>query len=378
MGESFEQLRDKSLLQVTLPGSHNSGNYEGGLRADVLCESDYRYNEYLAASSPLLAKGVAVLSQTEFDRRMIPWNINHFHTIKEQLLLDGVRYLHLKICNFDKTGKSVLDLASITFQHRGYTTRETVKSTLQDVLHFLHAHPREIVILAFNNLHNNASKTFSSSDVEALSAALEMMAGDHMMNKEDFFGKTLGELVGAGRRLAVFVKGVRSHSRTIPSENLVENWDPAMANGNLTAAKAWLVKDLAKATKFYVMQANPNNAERLMYEAMNSGRGAQSNLQFLANFLSELHGLVVEMVRQEPAAHINVIDTDFLSISRPYQTSVQLMGIAPVFSEAMSTSTVLSVGLLPVCLAAASAVLVMWTAWSWWSRRSNGYQRHVQ
>ena len=36
MGENFEVLRDRSLLGITLPGSHNSGNYQGALHADLL------------------------------------------------------------------------------------------------------------------------------------------------------------------------------------------------------------------------------------------------------------------------------------------------------------------------------------------------------
>ena len=33
MGDSFDHLKGKSLLKITLPGSHNSGNYVGGLHA---------------------------------------------------------------------------------------------------------------------------------------------------------------------------------------------------------------------------------------------------------------------------------------------------------------------------------------------------------
>lgn len=34
---------------------------------------------------------------------MLPWNINHFRPIKAQLE-DGIRFLHLKICNFGVPG----------------------------------------------------------------------------------------------------------------------------------------------------------------------------------------------------------------------------------------------------------------------------------
>ena len=35
MERNFQQLQHKTLLQLTLPGSHNSGNYQGGLHADL-------------------------------------------------------------------------------------------------------------------------------------------------------------------------------------------------------------------------------------------------------------------------------------------------------------------------------------------------------
>lgn len=36
MAEHFEILQHRTLLEITLPGSHNSGNYQGGLHADLL------------------------------------------------------------------------------------------------------------------------------------------------------------------------------------------------------------------------------------------------------------------------------------------------------------------------------------------------------
>ena len=36
IGQNFQRLREKTLLEITLPGSHNSGNYQGGLHTDVL------------------------------------------------------------------------------------------------------------------------------------------------------------------------------------------------------------------------------------------------------------------------------------------------------------------------------------------------------
>eukprot|EP00913_Durusdinium_trenchii_P024078 g22614.t1 len=213
MAEHFEILQHRTLLEITLPGSHNSGNYQGGLHADLLCESDYKYGEYLgSASSHLLQEsGRPLLSQAEFDRRMIPWNINHFRPINAQLS-EGVRFLHLKICNFGAPGAPTMDLGTVHFQHRGYTTRETVASTLQELRAFLDAHPKEIVILGFNNLHNRASKSFGEMDIAALAVALETSIGpENLISREQLYRQTLRELVEANRRIAVFLKVTRTN-----------------------------------------------------------------------------------------------------------------------------------------------------------------------
>jgi len=41
MERNFQQLQHKTLLQLTLPGSHNSGNYQGGLHADLSSDGKF-------------------------------------------------------------------------------------------------------------------------------------------------------------------------------------------------------------------------------------------------------------------------------------------------------------------------------------------------
>lgn len=350
MERNFQQLQHKTLLQLPLPGSHNSGNYQGGLHADLLCQSDYRYDEYLASESSrmLQTSGRSVFSRSEFDQRMIPWNVNHFHPIRAQLREDGVRFLHLKLCNFGAPGAPTMDLATVRFQHRGYTTRETVASTIQDLREFLHEYSKEIVILGFNNLHNSDSKSFDKADIAALSVALEMAIGaENLISHQQLLTQSLGDLVAAGRRLAVFVKGAEPGSHVIPSQPVLdENWSPVMASGDLAQSARWLLEDLSSSKRskrtgrFYVMQANPNNAESKIYESMNSNQLPASNLDFLRGFLQDLQGLVLAATHADPDIQINVIDTDFLSISQPYATAMQLMALpnaSPVNSDLSSS-----------------------------------------
>ena len=155
-----------------------------------------------------------------------------------------------------------------------------------------------------------------------------------------------------------------------------------MASGNLSAAKDWLLQDLkSQATRraqYYVMQANPNNAESLMYEAMNSGNGPQSNLRFLEGFLTDLRSLVLGARQQEPQIQINVIDTDFLSISQPYQICMQLMGFSPSLGSSPSFTESPDLTwrwLLRLSLMLVSAGLLVWTYRA--CRTPSGYQRHT-
>jgi hypothetical protein len=73
---------------------------------------------------------------------------------------------------------------------------------------------------------------------------------------------------------------------------------------------------------------------------MNSNQLPASNLDFLRGFLQDLQGLVLAASHADPDIQINVIDTDFLSISQPYATAMQLMALpnaSPVNSDLSSS-----------------------------------------
>lgn len=174
----------------------------------------------------------------------------------------------------------------------------------------------------------------------------------------------------------VFLKGApQDLGHIIPSElALEENWSPVMASGDLTGAKAWLLKDLKTSAvqrdRFYVMQANPNNAEEKMYERMNANSSPASNLDFLEKFLQDLPALILQAAHEEPRIQINVIDSDFLNISNPYATAMELMMPTRALTEGSTGLTGLGfwiLGLLSLCgLLACTAFLAR-------RSRSNGY-----
>ncbi len=151
--------------------------------------------------------------------------------------------------------------------------------------------------------------------------------------------------------LEVFLKDADPDSSYIISSQmaLAENWSPVMASGDLLGSKTWLLQDLqSSATQgfYYVMQANPNNAESKMYEAMNSNAAPKSNLEFLRGFLMALPGFILQAVAENPKIQINVIDSDFLNISKPYETAMQLMGLpgpSTMLEESSGVTTILPI-----------------------------------
>ena len=76
MGTNWKSIKDLTIANLTLPGSHNSGNIKGELNADNLCKSDYKYyDRYL---SQVTANKITFLplTQDEFDDAFIPWNFH--------------------------------------------------------------------------------------------------------------------------------------------------------------------------------------------------------------------------------------------------------------------------------------------------------------
>eukprot|EP01045_Picozoa_sp_COSAG04_P057306 COSAG04_NODE_27236_length_285_cov_0.833333_1_plen_92_part_10 len=89
MEDNWEALRDKTLLQLTLPGSHNSGNVRQWLGQGPKCASDDKYAAYKEQGG--------AMEQEEFDTFFLPWQVNHDAGVGVQLL-SGIRFFHLKLC----------------------------------------------------------------------------------------------------------------------------------------------------------------------------------------------------------------------------------------------------------------------------------------
>lgn len=326
MGKHWNRIKSLTLMNLTLPGSHNAGNTPE-LSASRTCATDYRYEEYRSAM------GDAALGKKEFDTLFIPWNINHRSGIAQQLL-EGSRWFHLKICNFNMPDALEPDLGNVFHSHRGYTSPESLSQSLGVMGEFLKKNKKEVLVLGFNNIHSNFGDVGQTQIVALAAQVLKMLLQfdiGHICRSE-LKTKTLESLIASNQRVAIFFEGVASElpDGVLASRDLLlEGWDNAMASGNLAASEAWLEDDLKKNAikqdRFYVMQANPNNAEDVMYRLL--GENPASLEVWEKPFLLGLRRLIFEVVAEEPNVRINVVSTDLFGVSQPYQIAMELNGL---------------------------------------------------
>jgi len=348
MEDHWDRIGSRGLMQLTLPGSHNAGNGPD-LSADRICESDYRYSEFLRSREPNASE--PELDRKSFDAAFLPWNVNHKRSFLEQLV-DGCRWFHLKICNFNGASESVMDVKNVYHQHRGYTSQHSVWQMLEDVRQFLLSHPYEVIVLSFNNLHNNISKNFETLAFVSGLRRYFFTAGVDLITIEEFKTKSLGDLKAAQKRVAVFVQGqadMMPPGFIASNDVLTEDWDGmAMASGDLSAASQWLRDDLRSAAtrrgRFFALQANPNQAEENMYSLIRQGLPPFSLEAFLDPFLKGLEKLILDTVDEEPGIMINAIATDFIETARVFDMAMQLNGListtpVPMPANASNTST---------------------------------------
>ena len=340
MEDNWGLLSSRTLLEVTLPGSHNAGNTEQELGTGPKCTTDDKYAAYQRQGGQLL--------QEEFDPLFLPWNVNHASTIGQQLLA-GVRFFHLKLCWVRSDSGEALRLSDVRHQHRGFTAA-TAESIVGVMTSFLASHRRETIVLGLNNLNqfDDAAKgTLAQLLVDAFVAV-----GIAAVGPDQLYTSTLAELSESNARVAIFFDDGAGY--TLPasvnpsSTTLYENWDDRMESGDPDDAATWLLEDVQRyATtpheRFYVLQANPNNAMSAMYSQVDAtaaaGAGGASSYhngnslrQWEAGFLLRLGTLVRRALAENPTAVINAISTDFMELSSVVELALSVGGL-PLVDE---------------------------------------------
>jgi len=332
MGWNWKTIKDWTLMNLTVPGAHNTGIHGGLHTGYATCAVDYRYEEYKKTVG-----NKSALDKADFDMYFIPWNVNQIGPMAVQLA-SGARWFHMKLCSFNAAGVEHLDLRRVLFTHRGYTTHESLGEMLDLMLVFLRECPKEVVVLNLNHLYNK-DRGVSQADFEALSEAVLQkvtLYGMKSVRRQDLETATLEELVEAGRRVAIFSKGATAEGPEgiLPTgELLSERWDDVMESGDIAGSNAWLIKELKTQAvlrgRYYVMQANPNDSEPNMYRLLGSDDPStpKSLREWEKPFLVNLESLILDTMNETPGIMINAISTDLFDLSKPYEIAMKLNGL---------------------------------------------------
>lgn len=230
MEDNWSALSAMTLLQVTLPGSHNSGNTieELGTDGSPKCESDNTYTNYLSHRTAT----TAALSADAFDAAFLPWNVNHGMSIGSQLS-EGVRWFHLKACWIEsRTSTTIMALNDVYHQHRGFTA-QSLEYIISEMIDFLEDNPKEFIVIGMNNLNNFASAdkaTLATLMVAAFNTAGYTTVGQPGSATTADITMNMASLQALQARVCIFFDGSQDLPATVmPSKtSLYENWDDAV------------------------------------------------------------------------------------------------------------------------------------------------------
>ncbi|CAJ1345668.1 unnamed protein product [Effrenium voratum] len=235
--------RNRNRRDLMMPGSHNSG--ASNLEQQGKCMAVYEsIKRRIQEEAPDNLK--SLITDGMLEAYWKPWNENQKLSISEQLE-QGVRWFHLKVCNFvgENSRFGPFNLSEVYHAHGGFTS-VTLESILLDILSFLNTHPKEVAVVGLNDLFEIENLTSFGAAVAQL---VEHQSSLQLIRAEDWM-QTLEALQSSNRRLAVFLKD-NSTEGILPSDQyLVENWnDEIMASDDFERIKSWLEQEMLRSTR---------------------------------------------------------------------------------------------------------------------------------
>lgn len=183
MGERFGDLRDRTLLDIVLPGAHDAGSYH--LERHRSPEFPYDFDSRILSAAKAEGQPLWPLVSRWAKAQPLP--------VSEQLRL-GARYLHLR---------GYWDPEAAAWSTGHVYLGQDLLLVLRQVVHFLHARPREVVIV---NLQLEG--LWTADQAQRLTAAVEDLdAAPIIAPATALANATVGALVDQDMRLLLAWNG---------------------------------------------------------------------------------------------------------------------------------------------------------------------------
>lgn len=181
MEQNLQFIMDKSLKELMIPGTHNSGSYEVGYKSDA---------------SSILKKYVICQDESVFNQ-----------------LAYGIRYLDLRV-----SYESALNRPeNFWIVHGLFRTEVSLESILNQVKDFLDSTTSEIVILDFHRFEKGftehprdfASNALTKSRHQMLHQLIESIVGQYIARDANGYHIKVSQLLSTNKRLVIGYAGNR-------------------------------------------------------------------------------------------------------------------------------------------------------------------------
>ena len=178
IGDSLGVIGEKTLQQITLPGTHDSDSYNLTNLAVPYCEST------IALFTPL----AQALNQP-LDAVVITWSKCQDQTIYQQMK-DGMRYFDVRATFDNSTG-----------EWRGFHLLfgPTISEVLGNITQFLKEYPKEIVVVELSHFHPDST----AEEISGLNSLVIAKMGNFLHPVKADLNFTINSMVTSGRRALV-------------------------------------------------------------------------------------------------------------------------------------------------------------------------------
>lgn len=194
--DSYENLKHKSLKEITLPGTHDSGSY---YLTDIIEEGeDTLFWEAIYT--------IANMQNRNVGKKIIDWTKTQDLNLYEQMQA-GARYVDLR-AGWNKTTSSW-----VTFH---FVQGSPLIELLQNISKFLKDYPKEIVVVEISHFRGEPTL----DDIKDLKNMVLDVLGEYLHPVDREFKFTVGDMVSKGLRAVVTMSKEFDNLRIWPPKSI--------------------------------------------------------------------------------------------------------------------------------------------------------------
>jgi hypothetical protein len=265
MKQSAENIANRKLRELILPGTHNSGTSGINSNSEITDDMDARLRTWINLDPMKIT-------------HLSNWSITQKLNIDEQLDL-GIRYIDLRLCKSTK-GEFVTchSLSGLSLE----TIFEQIESFLKNP-----NHDKELLLLDFNHVYE-----IKNADIDTLAMKIKKRFGDKIASSNVFHSKnTLADFWDAKKQIIILMDNgyaCETYPELFWSEARISSpWPDKQDPASLEKALENELK-LHSFNKFFVLQTQETPSVQNIIEGFNPAMHPNSLLKMTTGYKHKL------------------------------------------------------------------------------------------